>query len=319
MFKMNLRTIITILVAAALAAGLLCVAGCRPERAELVRAWQLTPDNTYSGPSLVDEAMSWSPDSKSLIFQVVSTKGNGPSIMRWVVGEKQIERVTRGTSPNYTSNDTFVFLQTYPKILLEHTFSTNIQRQVAKDFEKVDIHRDVSGFTYDPVEKTYLLRISDFTAFYQPGCVAIDENGRQTKIVPPTTGSGVLDRSSDSKSNQSAVIFAAGDSRELRISEPGKELEAEALAKGSLGAVAWQPDGQIVAFGDSSEVKIISPKNGKIQTVARFFDREEAGRSNSICRLKWSPNGRYLAALNLVSYELNSYAVLYVLDMSHIK
>lgn len=319
---MNMKNAILVLIAIALVAVLWAAfARGASEPTCLVPAWQLTPEGRYDGQTLVDPVASWSPDSRSLLFAAVSAKGYRSSILRWKVGEKRADRVLYGVSPNYTDNNTFIYLQQGPKSVIERSLSADIGRLIAPGLAKVDVWREVTGFSYNPARKTIELRLSSLTQFYEPGFEEFDLTGKSLGSVPRTTGGGILARGADPKGSRSAVIF--GDepegTRELRIAAPGEESKSKPVASGSLGAVAWSPDGRLVAFADAAEVKVLNPSDMKIITVARFSSPPESGDQAFVCRLLWSPNGSYLAALDIVPSADSSSSVLYVLDMTKIK
>ncbi|NLN75460.1 MAG: hypothetical protein GX139_04050 [Armatimonadetes bacterium] len=314
---MKIRAIVVAFIILGFAATLCSIVGCgRSEPAELVAAWQLTPSNKYSATLLVDPVVSWAADSRSLLFSIVAGSGNGFPIMHWEVGAKSAKRIVDGVCPTFISEDKFVYMTLSPKEIVEYDMSDGGQKIVVQNFAKNDMYRDVTGFSYDPADQTYQLRVSDFTEFYQPGCVAIDSMGRQTGLVPPTTGGGVLDRSVDPGSGRCAIIYADAGPRELRIADKGKEESAKPIVKGNLGAVAWSPDSSMIAFADFADVKLLDPKDNSIRIIARLGDDPYPGRSDHVCRLIWSPDNKYLAALKIVSYDQESLSVLYVLDMT---
>lgn len=319
---MSARAVVVALIVIALAVGLWAGFGrVASEPVMLAPAWQLTPADAYVASTLADPVASWSPDSRSLLFYTVSAKGYKSSILRWSVGEKRAERVVYGVTPNHVDNDTFLYLQLNPKSVRERSLVTGAEGEVVRNLREVDLWRETTGFGYNPANKSIELRISDFTQFYEPGCQAIDFMGKPAGNIPRTTGGGVLDRSFDPKSKRSAVIFGdlTQEKRELRIAAPGEEAKSKPLASGKLGAVAWCPDGQLVAFSDSNEVKLLDLSDSKIVTVARFDVQPKSGVGACVCRLVWSPNGSYLVALDVVPGEIESNAVLYVLDLSKVK
>ena len=319
---MNTKKAITVLIAIALAAGLWAAfARGTSEPTCLVPAWQLMPEGSSDGQALVDPVVSWSPDSRSLLFSVVGGKDYRSSILRWKVGEKRADRIVYGVSPNYTDNNTFIFLRQNPKTVFEHSLSTGREREIAPKLGQLDVWREVTGFSYNPDHKTIELRVSNLTQYYEPGFEEIDLTGKSLGNSPRTTGDGIFARGADPKGSRSAVIV--GDlpegMRELRIAAPGEESKSRLVASGSLGAVAWSPDGRLVAFADAAEVKLLNPSDMKIVTVARFSSRPESGQGVFVCRLVWSPNSSYLAALELIPTADSSCSVVYVLDMTKIK
>jgi WD40 repeat protein len=319
---MSVRAVVIALVVIALAAGLWAAFGRgTSELTRLVPAWQLIPAASCEAESLVDPVMSWAPDSRSLLFSTASAKGYRPSILHWNVGDKRAERVVYGVSPNYVNNDIFLFLRQSPKSVCGHSLSTGAERNMVPNLNKVDLFREVTGFSYIAARKTVQLRVSYLTQFYEPGCQEIDFTGKSLGNVARTTGDAVLDRGVDPKGARSAVIFddPAQETRELRIAAPGEENKSKPVASGNLGAVAWSPDGQLVAFGDSNEVRLLKLGDMKIITVARFGAQPESGAGPCVSRLAWSPNGSYLAALDVIPAESISNAVLYVLDMTKIR
>lgn len=316
---MKSKIAIIILVLIALSALLFLVTGCGSrEETRLVPAWQLTPDGVYDSESMKDPVMSWSPDSRSLLFAAVGAKSYRASIFQWNVGEKKLAPVTGGSSPNYVDNDTLLFFKINPRGVYERNLKTGQERQIAPRLHELDVWRDLSAVSYNPVRKTLELRYAGFTRYYEPGCQEADMTGKYLGNVCRTTGGGVLDRSSDPKGEQSAVILGdlTGTTRELRISKPGKETKGKIVATGDLGAVAWSPDGRVVAFADGNTVKELSPSSTKLVTIARLGQIPESGDPPYVCRLLWSPDGNYLAVVELVPADASTFEMVYVLDMS---
>lgn len=319
---MKTKTAIIVLIIIALAAGLWTAFERGPSQPTcLVPAWQLMPKGAYEGQSSTDPMMAWSPDSRSLLFTAVSMKGYRTSILRWKVGEKQVDRLVYGVSPNYIDNDKFVFLGLSSKSIIERNLATGRERDLVPNLRKVELWKEITGFSYDPARKTIDLRFASFTRHYEPGVEQIDLAGNSLGAVGRTTGDNVIERSPDPKGGRSAVIVGelSEGVRELRIARPGEETKASPVATGNLGALAWSPDGRMVAFADSNEVIALNPGDMKIVTVARFGAPLESGEGTYVCRLAWSPNSSYLAALDLVPSVDSAYAVLYVLDMSKVK
>jgi len=317
---MKSRLLIAAVILIVLGVGLWVVMGGGDSQIDLVPAWLLTPQGMYSGESLLDPAMSWSPDSKSLLVAARSNKTSRPWILRWNVGDKQLDRVAYGTSPNYMDKDTFLYLIANPCIVVEHSFSRGTDRAIIRNFEKVDFWKDITSFSYVPARKTLALRFSTFTRYYEPGLVEVDLTGKPVGKLPRLTGNGVLDRSTDPRNRQVAEIIGelSGGERILQVSLVGATSGGKRIASGDLGAVAWSPDGKTIAFADTSEVKVTDPAGAKIITVGRFGSSGTTG-TPYVCRLAWSPDSRYLAAIQLVPNEIGGDMMAYVLDMSKLK
>ncbi len=303
----------------AIGAGVWAVmSGRGGEPTRLVPAWQLTSARTYDSNGLVDPIVSWSPDSKSLLFTGIGAQFYRNFLYQWHVGDKKVTRLIEGSCPNYVSNDTILYYKASPRSIVEHNLATRRERPIARELVKWDLWREFMGFGYDPVHKTLALRLAKLTRYYEPGCEEADLTGKRLGPVTRTTGGGILDRSSDPKGGREAVILGdlTGEARQLRIARPGEEFKAKTIVENSLGAVAWSPDGKTVAFAEADEVRLLDPSDHKIVTVARFSNSEQAGDGRYVCRLAWSPNSRYIAAVELIPYdESNTFMMIYVLKV----
>lgn len=315
---MKIRIGIAVVVVIALAGVAWAVLGRGgAETTRLVPAWQLTSDGSYDSSALVDPVVSWSPDSKALLFAGIGAKFYQNYLYYWKVGDTRITRLVAGSCPNYTSNSKFLYLKSNPRSVAEYDLVTKRERLVAPQLPKWDLWRELTGFSYDPARKTLALRFAKFSRYYESGVEEADLTGKCLGRLPRTTGGGVLDRSSDPKGNRVAVILGdlTGDVRQLRIARPGDEFKAETIVENDLGAVAWSPDGKTVAFAEADEVKLLNPDDRSIVTVARFAGRKAASDGRYVCRLVWSPNSKYLAAVELVPAEENTFMMIYVLRM----
>lgn len=318
---MKSRLLIVALILVVLGASLWAVMRSNSQQVELVPAWRLTPQGMYNGDLLLDPVVSWSPNSKSLLVAAKSTKTTMPWILHWNVGDKQLERVCYGAAPNYIDNDTFLYLITNPQIVVEHSFSRGTDRPVIRSFERVDFWKDITSFSYVPARKTLALRFSTFTRYYEPGLVEVDLTGKPLGKLPRLTGDGILDRSADPENQQVAEILGelTGGERVLQVSQIGATSGGKRITDGDLGAVAWSPDGNTIAFADSNEVKIIDPAGLKITVVGRFGSSSDASQMPYVCRLAWSPDSKYLCAIQLVPTAIGGDMMAYVLDMSKLK
>lgn len=109
---MKSRTLLLVLLVAALSAGILTLIGCGSERStQLVPVWQLFEASRYWGMQQIDPFVSWSPDSKSLLLSEQSYISHRQLLMKWNVGDKKLQLVTYGISPNYLNDHEFVYLK----------------------------------------------------------------------------------------------------------------------------------------------------------------------------------------------------------------
>lgn len=317
---MKSRLLVAAIALVAVGAGLWAIAGRGSEPVRLVRAWQLTPKGMYSGDMILDPTVSWSPDSGSLLLAATDSKSSKTWILGWDVGEKKLSRVALGVSPNYTSKSTFLFLYQNPLMLIEHNFATDGQRMLAKGFPEVDFGGDVTSFSYIPERKTIALRFSGFTRYPESAREEVSLTGKPIRKLPRHGGNGVLDISRSPDGSRSAEIRGelSGGERQLTIGS-GQNEEADVIARGDIGAVAWSPDGRIVAFADFNDVKAVDPDDGKIVVVARFDSSSVVEQAPYVCRLVWSPDSKYLAAIQVVPHEMGGNMMVYVLDMSRIR
>jgi hypothetical protein len=197
---MKIKIAIAAIVIIALAAGIWAALGTgETETIRMAPAWQLTSAKSYDSNALVDPIASWSPDSKSLLFEGIGAQYYRAFICQWNVGDKKITRLMEGFCPNYISSDKFLYLRTNPRSVVEHDLVTKRERPIAQDLPKWDLWRELTGFSYDPVRKTLALRLAKFARYYEPGCEEADLNGKYLGKVCRTTGGGVLDRSNDPK------------------------------------------------------------------------------------------------------------------------
>ena len=319
---MKRKTYAIILVLVALAVCLCVLVGCGSgEQTRLVRAWQLTSKDRYTGDSMKDPVISWSPDSKLLAFTTTQRKDYRTEVMGWNVGENALTNITDATSPNFVDNNTLLVFRQNPIGIYERDMRTGKEHTIAPQLRNLDLWRDITAFNYNPTHKTIELRFSNFTRYYEPGCEEIDLNGKFIRNIPRATGAGVLDRSDDPKGGRSAIVF--GDLTnvvsELRLGRSDRgDTNGKLIEKGNIGAVSWAPDGRVIAYSEDNVVKVCSPSGDGKTVVARFGRLPDSGDPPRICRLVWSPDGSYLATIELIPNDDWVCAMVYVLDMSKV-
>lgn len=318
---MKSKLLLMAVILIVLAIGVWVVARGHSEKVELLPAWLLTPQGMYSADSLVDPTMSWSPNSKSLVLTAKGNKTKSSWILRWRVGEKGLDRIVPGLSPNFTGEDTFMFFPPVGAMVIEHNLANRTDRGVLRDFHKVDFWKDITSFEYLPAKKTLALHFSDFTRYYEPGLEEVDLTGKPLGKLPRVTGGGVLDVTSSPDKQQVAEILGdlTGGTRALQVRPLKGTAGTKLIASGELGSVVWSPDGKTIAFADGNDVRVTDPAGNNIITVGRFAANSSTEQPPYVCRLQWSPDSKYLAAIQVIPTQEGGDMMAYVLDMTKLK
>lgn len=315
---MDRRLTIIILAVIALGAGIWAYFGsASPREDALAPAWQLTPTNRYYGKYVTDPFVSWSPDSRSLLFGYFNNITFEDRVLKWNVGEKSLRFITMGASPNYVTNDEFLYMIKKPATLYRRSLSTGRRSEILPNIKSNPFRKNIKGFTYDPINKTIALRMVDFTCSYLAGTERYNMAGKRLPDVNSYMGDNILDRSDDPRGNKCAVIVGTqqGEPASLQIAKKGKDRGRE-VATGILTAAAWRPTSDAVAYGEDTSVFLLRPSDGKTAVVARFSPPSNKEEERFVARLSWSPNGDYLAVFVYVSGLKGDYPLIYVLDLS---
>lgn len=325
---MNARRIVIILIIiAVLIAGGVLLSRARAPETWLVPAWQLTPAGRYSGIALTDPFVSWAPDGRSLLFSASDIKLRRDAVYQWNVGEKKLQYICNGTSPNYISNDEFVYLKKNifgsffdkDKTLILRNLSTGEEREFAPAIKKSRFWNEVTAFTYNPARRSLILRLVEFTRYYNPGTEEYDLSGRRIGEIKTRLSEGIVDWSNAPDGRCAALVEEKeGAPLTLQVIDKGKS-RGRVLAEGQLSCVAWSPDGETIAVGESVAVSAVRPSDGKRLIVARFGDPNDPNEQRYVCRLSWSPDSRLLAVLLYTPMQTGDYLETYVLDMSNIR
>ena len=318
---MRIRIMLAILIVLVVAAGLwLAVATGPPGPVRLAPAWQLLPQESYRAMGVLDPFLSWSPDSRSLIFSVFGLGSQRDKVFRWKVGEKKLQYVTAGASPNCVTDDLFLYLKRQPKGVYLRSLRTGKEREVAAPLKKNEFFPEVTGFAYDPQRRTIIVRMTDLTQFRTPGPEEYDLEGRLVGSVSSRLGEGIVDSSCDPRATKCAILVQEKDTVpvSLQIAE-GRESRGRELASGKLNAVAWSPDGRVLAYANDKIVVAVRPQDLRRVVVARFGDPDDDSDKRYAARLIWSPNSQYLAVFLYIPDNSGDYPFYYVLDMSKLK
>jgi len=287
-------------------------------KVELVPAWQVTPPSLYTADMQVEPFVSWAPDSRSLLFAGAGSKSYRNRIYMWKLGEKQVKPVVDGTSPNFIDSDTFIYLRTnLPHALMKYSLSSGKEEEIAQNIKTSEFWSEVNYLTYNPEHKSIILGLSKLSPYYNPGCQEFDLTGKLIGAYRLIKDDAVLDASWEPKGSRSVAVVGSetAPAQELRLGREGKEAEGAVVATGSIGAVAWSPNGRLIAYGDGVNVNVLNPETHKTVTVARFH-AVPPNSTTCVRRLSWSPDSNSLAALDLVMDDTGGYPLIYVLDMS---
>ena len=316
---MSNRTAIAVLIVIALAAGIWAlVASSSKSATRLVPAWQLLVVDRYGGRSVVDPFVSWAPDSRSVIFSELERYAEHDEIFRWKVGEKKLEVIAEGTSPNFLDQNNFICFKEEPRGIYNYDLETGETTQILSRIEKSGIWNETKSFVYHPKRKTISLRLVDHSHRYEPGTQEYDMEGNRVGDIRTGPGGNVVDSSCNPAGDRCAIVVDHGASQTLEMADEGS-TRGEEVATGQIGAVAWSPTEDLVAYGESSHVEVVRPADGRTAEVARFDPPASDADGRYISRLSWSPNGHYLAVLLYVVGSRGDYPVIYVLDMSSFK
>lgn len=318
---MRIRIILAILVVLVVAVGVwVAVATGPPGAVRLAPAWQLLPAESYRAMGVLDPFLSWSPDSRSVIFSVFGLGSQRDKVFRWKVGETKLEYITTGVSPNYVTDDEFLYLKKQPKGIFLRSLRTGKEREVATLLEKNEFFPDITGFDYDPQRRTIIVRMTELTQFRTPGPDEYDLEGKHIGAVSSRLGEGIVDSSFDPTGKRCAILVQERQVGPVSLHlAGGQERRGREITRGKLNAVAWSPDGRIVAYADDKIVVAVRPQDHRQVVVARFGDPDDDSDKRYAARLIWSPNSQHLAVFVYIPNPAGDYPFYYVLDMSKFK
>lgn len=309
--KSLIAVVILVLLVSAIA--IYNMAGTVPT--DLVPAWSLVDFAQYRAIDVTDPFVSWAPDSRSLIFSQSTVKTLKKVIFKWNIGDKKLTVVADGASPNFIGENEFLYLRTDPKAIFQRNFLTGKETEMMPEIKQSKFWHEVAGFSYVPDHKSIAVRLTSFTERELAGTLEYDLNGKSMGQYDRLVIPGVIDSSPNADKNKYALVVDNGQSLlSLQVADKGK-TQGEELATGLIGAVAWSPDAKTIAYGDAADVMLVNTDTCKRVTVGKFGKDNIAERRN-VCRLKWSPDGKYLAVMLYSSADVGDFPLIYILDMS---
>lgn len=300
------------------------IQGCGSEKSQLLPAWQLVDAKRYRAMGQADPFVSWSPDSKSLIFAEEELYGIVPiNIFKWNVGDKKIKAIAQGKSPSFISSDEIIYLKV-DKIkkaqgIYKKNINTNEELEIIQNVKKNEFWDDVIGIYYNPSRKTVALSLVERTRFFSPGTEEYSMDGKLLGDVKTRMSDDIVDSSSNPDGSKCAILVQKSEYApvSLQIAE-GKNNYGKELANGGVRSVAWSPDGKYLAYNMNADVVLYNSANGSKITIGKFA-ANKVDDSRFVSRLAWSPNNKYLAAMVYVPSSAGDYPLIYVLDMSKLK
>lgn len=298
-----------------------CVlAGCGSKSStQLVPAWELFSREGYRGVLAKDPFVSWAPDSKSLLISGVTFNSNEYRIMKWDVGGKKLEKIGEGLTPNYISDNEYIYFVNDPKGIYQQNLETGEKKEILTPVKTSTFWSEASGICYDHKTKSVALRLTEFTPRYLRSVDWYDMDGKPVDNVTEEADPDVVECSDSPAGDKCALLVQedSGGDVSLEIADKGKQ-RGKQIASGPLYGVAWSPADDAVAYGDGKQVVVARPDDGKKVAVARFGKSDDTSAS-FVSRLSWSPDGKYLAVLYYVSSDSGDFPLVYVLDMTQFK
>ncbi len=318
---MKTRITLAVVIIIAAIAGAVVISGRSGDVPEqLVPAWQLLETGAYSCTTLGDPFISWSPDSKTVVLSAFPTASRMDTIYKWTVGDKSTVKVCLGSTPSFISANEIIYLNQDPKRITARNLTTGAEREFAPAVAATEFWKEATGFVYNAAHRSIILRLANMTDFRDPGTEEYDLNGKSLGEIGTRMSEGIADFSHDPSGSQCALLVKETDAAPVSLQlAKGNKRRGKVIDSGQLGAVAWSPDGKLVAYGKAAQVIAFWPSDGKRMVIGSFANPKDTTEQRAVRRLSWSPDGRYLAVLVYVSKQAGDYPLVYVLDTSALR
>ena len=252
-----------------------------------------------------------------MVFSLVVKDLNKANIYKWDIGDKSIKKLFYGFTPNYMNEDEIIYVHPYtgPKCIRKYNFKTNKSTEVCKNLKKSEYWRSIYGIIYNS-DNTINARMCDFTKYYFEGSSKYDLEGNFVSKVKREIKDTDVCAYSIYNEKIAAVCSTDNENMLNLCVRESCDAEKKIVFKGKLGDVAWRPQVKdTVAFAKENEVLIYNTKTEDVSVIARFPNPE----SSFVCRIAFSPNGNYLAAVTFNDKKEGDYLDIYVMDLTSIK
>ncbi|MBP5093310.1 MAG: WD40 repeat domain-containing protein [Abditibacteriota bacterium] len=299
-----------LLLLALLAVG--CGDGTPREYAKLYR---VTEPNRYLVSYLYDPFVSFSPDSKTMVFYGVTRGVNKADVYTWNIGDAKTRKLFFGFTPNYISGDEIIYVHPYTgrKCIQTYNFKTGEVKEVCPKLKESDYWKEIFGIE-SRGDGTFTTRMCDFSKYYFAGSDICDIEGNilgPVKRIYNDTSVAVYDISGD----RAVTIRSTDNDNVLNLVVSGKdgETDKKVIGHGKFGDAAWRPGGgSTLAVADGASVLLWDADSGEKKVIADI----PKGDRSFVCRLKWSPDGKYLAIGVFVDEKEADYMDIYVAEIN---
>ena len=280
---------------------------------EYAPLYHVTKSGRYLVSYLYDPFVSFSPDSKDLVFTGVTRGVNKADVYAWRIGDKSIRKLFFGFTPNYISDDEIIYVHPYTgkKCIQTYNFKTGEVKEVCAKLKETDYWKEIFGISANG-DGTFTARMCDFSKYYFAGSDICDIEGN---IIGPAKRA--YDDTSivafDIEGDKLLSVRSTGDDNVLNlvVSDKDGEGNKKTVAQGKIGDAAWKPGGKIAAYADGAKVLLIDTETGEKKIIAAAPKADKS----FVCRLKWSPDGKYLAIGVFIDEKEADYMDIYLAEI----